>query len=92
MEALSAAFVSVLRCPVTRGPLRWIPCGLWEGGAGGVKGEAEFREVVSGWDGGLLREDGEGMYPVRGGIPVLLAEEFVKIPEILRPAFCGYVK
>ncbi|MEI6715833.1 MAG: hypothetical protein WCO60_18940 [Verrucomicrobiota bacterium] len=89
MEALSADFVSVLRCPVTRGPLRWIPRGLWEGLEVGETGMAAFEQTVSGWEGGLMREDGEGMYPVRGGIPVLLAEEFVKIPEILRPAFCG---
>ena len=87
MDALSPAFVGVLRCPVTRSPLRWIPCGLWIGEGGSCLGP--ILEKTVGWDGGLLREDGKGMYPVRGGIPVLLAEEFVEIPEGMRAVFAG---
>ncbi|HLU47886.1 MAG TPA: hypothetical protein VK116_07370 [Planctomycetota bacterium] len=41
--------------------------------------------VTAPFDGGLLRSDGAIIYPERDGIPHLLAEEAIAMPEDLRP-------
>jgi uncharacterized protein YbaR (Trm112 family) len=77
MPFLDSEFLSLLRCPCSRLPLR----------------EASLEQLASlgfaerrctGWDAGLLRTDGSGVYPVRGGIPVLLAEELVLLEPTAR--------
>ena len=69
MEPPSLLFSSLLRCPLTRLPVRLVL-------------PSDFAEVglaigfeTLGWTGALVRADGRAAYPVRGGIPVLLAEE-----------------
>lgn len=76
MPFLDSRFVDLLRCPASRLPLR----------------EASLEQLVSlglsrqrchGWDAGLLRADGQGAYPLRKGIPVLLVEELVPLESAL---------
>ena len=62
-------FCSLLRCPLTRLPLELV----LPGGFAAV-GLAVGLETA-GWTAALVRSDGRAAYPVRGGIPVLLAEE-----------------
>jgi uncharacterized protein YbaR (Trm112 family) len=70
--ALPLSFVSALRCPLSAQRLVEVPAeSLALLGFGGVRSE--------GWSGALLREDRRVVYPVRGGIPVLLGEERVAI-------------
>lgn len=91
METLDPAFVGVLRCPVTRSSLRWVSADFLRTLVPGHFPQAES-EKMEHWDGALLVEDGRGLYPVRGGIPVLLAEELVRIPESLAVVLLAAVK
>lgn len=84
MKVESLDLASVLRCPCTGEELRWVDAQMWAG--------VEWGGRFEGWDGGLLRKSGAGMYPVRGGIPVLLEEEFVEIPDGDRARFKGEAK
>ena len=57
---LAADLIAVLRCPESRQPLRLATA-------------EELARVQL--DAGLTREDGRVVYPIREGIPMLLAEE-----------------
>jgi uncharacterized protein YbaR (Trm112 family) len=72
MPLLDSQFVGLLRCPESRSPLREISLEQL-----GTLGLSSGR--CAGWDAGLLRGDGRGVYPLRGGIPVLLVEELVRL-------------
>jgi len=73
MESLSLSFVNSLRCPLTLkglslvGPEDFARIGLSEA-------------LDQHWSGALLRSDQCAAYPVRDGIPVLLAEEIRLLP------------
>jgi uncharacterized protein YbaR (Trm112 family) len=83
MPYLDSQFVGLLRCPASRSPLK----------------EASLEQLArlgmsqvqcAGWDAGLLRTDGRGAYPLRKGIPVLLAEELVPLHvDAAPPAFAS---
>ena len=59
--------LAVLRCPVTRQALRPAPPELL----------ARLDPPI---EAALLREDGRVVYPVRNGIPVMLAGEAIMLP------------
>ena len=68
-------FCSLLRCPLTRLSVRLVlPAGF------ASEGLAEGQQTA-GWTAALVRSDGRAAYPVRGGIPVLLAEELHPLAE-----------
>ena len=77
MPFLDSQFVGLLRCPASKSPLREIS--LEQLHTLGFKPE----QCLS-WDAGLLRADGGGVYPLRGGIPILLAEELVPLGDAMR--------
>ncbi|MBW2275829.1 MAG: hypothetical protein JRG96_21420 [Deltaproteobacteria bacterium] len=71
--------LAILACPETHQPLAEADAALIERvnaaiGAGDQKnvGGGAVTEAI---DGGLLREDGAVLYPIREGIPILLIEE-----------------
>jgi uncharacterized protein YbaR (Trm112 family) len=68
MEIPSPLFVRVLRCPLTGLSLQFIP-------RDALPGLGLPAEACGNWSGALLRADARAVFPVRGGIPVLLAEE-----------------
>jgi uncharacterized protein YbaR (Trm112 family) len=70
MPVLDSRFVGLLRCPASRAPLR-------EASLEQLASLGLAEEQCQGWDAGLVRVDGQGAYPLRNGIPVLLAEELV---------------
>jgi uncharacterized protein YbaR (Trm112 family) len=72
MPFLDSEFISLLRCPSTRLPLE-------EASLDRLAGLGLTRDQCLGWDAGLLRSDGRGAYPLRKGIPVLLAEEMLAV-------------
>ena len=69
---IPAALLALLRCPLTRQTLEMAPAELLAGRADG-----EGRAL----DAALVRADGAVLYPIRDGIPVLLAEEAVAAAE-----------
>ncbi len=72
MPYLDSQFVGLLRCPASRSPLE-------EASLEQLARLGLTQEQCAGWDAGLLRTDGRGVYPLRKGIPVLLAEELVPL-------------
>ncbi len=81
---LDAELISILCCPETHQPVRLAEADLVGAinaaiAAGQVtnRGGAKVSERV---DGGLVREDGKVVYPVRDDIPVMLVEEAIALP------------
>ncbi len=72
MPYLDSQFVALLRCPASRSPLE-------EASLERLARLGLTQEQCAGWDAGLLRTDGRGAYPLRKGIPVLLAEELLPL-------------
>lgn len=91
MDTLDPTFVGVLRCPVTRVSLRLVSADLLRILVAAPL-SCVLKQKTAGWDGGLLREDGRGLYPVRGGIPILLSEELVEVPEGLAVVWLAAVR
>jgi uncharacterized protein YbaR (Trm112 family) len=73
MPFLDSQFLALLRCPTTRLPLK-------EASLECLAGLGLAQDQCLGWDAGLLRSDGLAAYPLRKGIPVLLAEEMLAVP------------
>jgi uncharacterized protein YbaR (Trm112 family) len=61
---LDPELLSLLRCPETRQPLAPAPTDLL---------------ARVGLEAGLVREDGRLVFPIRGGIPILLLDEAVRV-------------
>ena len=71
--------LSILACPDTHQPLALASADqvqrVNERIAAGEQKNVSGVEVSEAIEGGLLREDGRILYPIRQGIPVLLREE-----------------
>ena len=72
MPFLDSQFVGLLRCPASRSALEEVSLEQ-------LSNLGLTRAQCAGWDAGLLRADRRGAYPLRNGIPVLLAEELVPL-------------
>jgi uncharacterized protein YbaR (Trm112 family) len=72
--------IDLLRCPVSGQPLERAPADLVDR-LRGAQREGALRnrdgEIVAQFEGGLRTIDGAWFYPLRAGIPVLLAGEAV---------------
>ena len=84
--------LEILCCPETRQPVRQAPAALLESlnrairdGSLELPADAPANETLTG---GLIREDGKFLYPVRNGIPIMLIEERIPVPppEAVRTA------
>ena len=80
---LDPEFVKILVCPDNRTPVRIaseqeitnLNQKIEEGSLQNIGG----RKVNDKLDGGLIREAGDRLYPVRNNIPVMLVEEAIKL-------------
>jgi uncharacterized protein YbaR (Trm112 family) len=75
--------LEILCCPETRQPLRRAPAEVVAAlndriRAGAVRNRAG-QPVTEPCEAGLLRADGRALYPVRGGLPILLVAEAIAI-------------
>ena len=80
---LDLEFVKILVCPDNRTPVRIaseqeitnLNQKIEEGSLRNIGG----RKVNDKLDGGLIREAGDRLYPVRKNIPIMLVEEAIKL-------------
>lgn len=80
---LDPEFVKILVCPDNRTPVRFASeqeiTDLNQKIEEGVLQNIGGRKVNDKLDGGLIREDGDRLYPVRKNIPVMLIEEAIQL-------------
>ena len=81
---IDTELLDILVCPETKAPVKLADDGLLGRvnlaiGAGKVfnRGGEAVREPI---DGGLVREDGAWLYPIRDEIPIMLIEEAIPLP------------
>lgn len=80
---LSAELLAILCCPETHQPLTLASAQALEAvnrriAAGGVKNRSG-ESVSEKLEGALIRSDGQLLYPVRGGIPVMLIDQAIPL-------------
>ena len=80
---LDPEFVKILVCPDNRTSVRFASeqeiTDLNQKVEEGVLQNIGGRKVNDKLDGGLIREDGDLLYPVRKNIPVMLIEEAIQL-------------
>ena len=85
-EMVDPRLLEILVCPESRQPMRAAPAALIErvnvAIAAGQLTSRGGETVSSPIEGGLLREDGRWLYPVREDIPILLIDEAISVHGI----------
>jgi len=83
---ISDQLLNLLVCPENRTPVREAEAPLIESLneriANGRLVTREGQTVTEPLDGGLVREDGAVLYPVREGIPVMLIGESISLEDV----------
>ena len=87
---IDAELLKILCCPETRQPLTLADAALVQRlneqiAAGQLRNRAG-KPVTRKCDGGLLRKDGQFIYPVCESIPILLIDEAIPLSGEARPA------
>ncbi|TWU55173.1 Trm112 family protein [Rubripirellula reticaptiva] len=72
-----------LRCPIEGTPLHLASDSLVESVneaiVAGEKRDRHDQKISSPIDGGLVNQQGNRLYPIRGGIPTLIADEAIDL-------------
>jgi uncharacterized protein YbaR (Trm112 family) len=81
--AISKELLEILACPETKQPLRLVDPALLETLNERIRqGQVSNRggeTVTEPMDAGLVREDGQYLYPIRDDIPVMLIDESIAL-------------
>ena len=83
---LDKDLLEILACPETKEPVHpadddliaRVNAAIEAGGLTSRDGQKIERTL----DGGLLRQDGKVLYPVRGGIPIMLIDEAILVESV----------
>jgi len=80
---MASELISLLRCPATQQTLRAAETGLVESLnqriSAGLAQNVAGQKVTAELDGGLVRADGNVLYPIRQEIPVMLVHEAIPL-------------
>ena len=81
---LTAELLQILRCPETHQKLTQADATLVTKINSAISGKTirnrGGQPVADNIDGGLVREDGKFLYPIRSNIPVMLIDEAIPLP------------
>ncbi len=77
---LAPELLEILRCPESLQRLRPAPREVLDRLGSGPARDRAGNPVTVPLEGGLLREDGAVLYPIQGGIPILLVENGIPVP------------
>ena len=82
---MQSEVISILRCPEDRSPLREAPPEVLDRVNERIRaGEATSRagkQLTQPIDSGLVRADGQWLYPILDGIPVLLIDDAISLRQ-----------
>lgn len=85
-QQLDKDLLEILACPETKEPVALADAELIArvnaAIAAGTLESRDGQKVEKALDGGLLRQDGKVLYPVRGGIPIMLVDEAILIENL----------
>jgi uncharacterized protein len=83
--AMSKELLEILACPETKQPLTFAAPALLERINNRIRqGQLTNRRgtsVTAPIDGGLVRQDGQYLYPIRDDIPIMLIDEAIPLAE-----------
>jgi uncharacterized protein YbaR (Trm112 family) len=86
VNAINPQLLSMLVCPATRSPLELADDRLIRAANQRIARRAlrnQAGEILeTPLDGGLLRSDRLGLYPIIDGIPILLIDEFILLEQL----------
>lgn len=78
--------IALLRCPIDGNEVKLAEDSLVTRINDGIqRGEIRDRQeqkVMEPIDAGLVNHDGTRLYPIRGGIPTLVADEAIEVPNL----------
>ena len=78
LMTLAPEVLEILRCPESLQRLAPAPREVLDRLGSGPARDRAGNPVTVPLEGGLLREDGAVLYPIRGGIPILLVENGIR--------------
>jgi uncharacterized protein YbaR (Trm112 family) len=90
---VNTSLLQILRCPQDHSELSLADAALVarvnEQIAAGTISTVGGQSLKKSVDGGLIRAAGDLMYPVIGGIPVMLADEAIDVSQLKSPSLPG---
>ena len=85
-QPLDKDLLEILACPETKEPVAVADADLIgrvnAAIAAGTLNSRDGQKIEKALDSGLSRQDGKVLYPVRGGIPIMLVDEAILIESL----------